>query len=62
MVTSHKPFPMNVTCTAGLTAPVPGRHAGEKDKATDKRENECEIVIDDEIREKDGGNIDCFGD
>lgn len=41
---------MSATCADGLTAPVPGRHAGEKDKASDKAENECEIVIDDEIR------------
>ena len=50
---------MCVTCTAALTAAVPGRQAGEKDKATDKIENECEIVIDDEVRERDGGSIDC---
>lgn len=35
---------------------------GEKDKAGDKGENECEIVIDDEIREKDEGSIDLWGD
>lgn len=53
-----EPFAITVTFTAGLTTRVPGRHTGEKDKASDKRENECEIVIDDEIRERDGGNID----
>lgn len=53
---------MSVTCTAGLTASVLGRHAGKKDKASDKRENECKIVIDGEIREEDEGNIDCRGD
>lgn len=45
-----------------LVTCVPRRHAGEKDKAGDKRENECRIVIDDEIREKDGGDIDYWGD
>lgn len=48
---NRKPFTMCVTCTAALNVPVAGRHAGEKDKARDKRENECKIVIDDEIRE-----------
>lgn len=52
---------MSVTRTAGLAAPVPSRHAGEKDKASDKTENECEIVMNDKIRKKDGGNIDCRG-
>lgn len=51
-----------VTFTASPITGVPRRHAGEKDKACDKRENECQIVIDGEIREKDGGNIDRWGD
>lgn len=50
---------MTVTFTGGLTACVPGGRAGEKDKAGDNGGNECEIVIDDEITEEDGGNIDC---
>lgn len=37
---------------------VPRGCAGEKDEARDRRENECEIVIDDEIRGRDGGNED----
>lgn len=49
---------MSVTCTTSLIATVLCRHVGEKDKASGKRENECKIVIDGEIREKDGGNID----
>lgn len=31
---------------------------GEKDAASDRRENECEIVIDDEIRGRVGGSED----
>lgn len=37
---------------------APKGRAGEKDEAGDRRENECEIVIDDEIRGRGGGSED----
>lgn len=43
---------MIVMCTARCVAPVPGKKADEKDKPRDRRENECKIVTEAEIKEK----------
>lgn len=51
-VSRWESFGMAVTCTPALPAPVPVRTAGVKDKAGVGGQNEPEIIIEAQIKQK----------